>query len=179
MNNHLFFYIIICMEYVIIGKIANTFGIKGELKVASYTDFVDERFKKGSVVYVGEDHIPFTVKNHREHKGFLLVSFKDNEDINLVEKYKNMMIYKSKDDIRPLKIGEYYFSDLEDLEVYVDGVHVGKVLKVEEGIRANNLRILKEEDKKEYLVPFIIGVFIENVDLDEKRIDVVKMEGLL
>ena len=83
------------MEYVNIGKIVNTFGIRGELKVASNTDFVDERFRKGSTVYIGEEHIPFTVANHREHKGFLLVSFKDHEDINLVEKYKNMMIYKS------------------------------------------------------------------------------------
>ena len=75
------------MDYVLIGKIINTFGIRGELKVNSYTDFAKERFKKGSTVYVGEKHLPFTVKGYREHKGFLLVSFKDHEDINLVEKY--------------------------------------------------------------------------------------------
>ena len=178
MNYHLFFYIIALMEYVNIGKIVNTFGIKGELKVASNTDFVEERFKKGSTVYIGEEHLPFTVLNHREHKGFLLVSFRDHEDINLVERYKNMMIYKSKDDIKPLKKGEYYFSDLKDLEVYVEDRHVGKVLKVEEGVRHNYLRILKEEDGKEYLVPFM-DVFVQGVDLDQKRIDVIKMEGLL
>ena len=166
------------MEYVNIGKIVNTFGIRGELKVASNTDFVDERFKKGSTVYIGEEHFPFTVANHREHKGFLLVSFKDHEDINLVEKYKNMMIYKSKDDIKPLKKGEYYFSDLRDLDVCVEGVRVGKVLLVEEGIKHNYLRILKDEDHKEHLVPFL-DVFVKNVDLEEKRIDIVKMEGLL
>ena len=54
----------------------------------------------------------------------------------------------------------------------------GKVLKVEEGISSNNLRILKDSDKKEYLVPFL-KVFIKNVDLVNKRIDIVKMEGLL
>ena len=167
------------MEYVNIGKIVNTFGIKGELKIASYTDFVEERFKKGTEVYIGEDHIPFTVAHHREHKGFLLVAFKDNEDINLVEKYKGMMIFKSKDDIKPLKKGEYYFSDLKDLDVYVEDEYVGKVLNVEEGVRNNNLRILKKADGKQYLVPFLMDIFIENVDLKEKRIDVVKMEGLI
>ena len=166
------------MEFVEIGKILNTFGIKGELKVASNSDFVEERYKKGSLVYVGEQHIPFKVKSVRTHKGFLLVLFEDNEDINLVEKYKNMFIYKSKDDIKPLKDGEYYFSDLRDLDVYVDNKYVGKVLKVEEGISSNNLRILKQEDNKEYLVPFL-PVFIKNVDLDNKRIDIVYMEGLL
>ena len=166
------------MEYVLIGKILNTFGIKGELKVDPYTDFIEERFKKDSDVYIGEQHVPVKVKGHREHKGFLLLAFKDLEDINLVEKYKGMMLYKAKSDIHKLKEGEYYFSDLKDLDVYVEGVKVGRVLKVEESIRNNNLRVLKDEDKKEYLVPFL-PVFIEKVDLEAKRIDVVKMEGLL
>ena len=130
------------MEYVVIGKIVNTFGIKGELKVYSYTDFVKERFKKGSKVYLSEKYLPFEVNSCREHKGFLLVSFKDHEDINLVEKYKNMLIYKAKEDIKPLKKGEYYFSDLRDLEVYVEGEKIGRVKIVEEGIRSNNLRIV-------------------------------------
>ncbi len=166
------------MEFVEIGKILNTFGIKGELKVATYTDFVSERFKIGSTVYVSDEHIPFTVNSYKEHKGFLLVLFKDNEDINLVEKYKNQLIYKAKEDIKPLKKGEYYFSDLIGLDVYVEGELKGKVLKVEEGIRNNNLRIKKEEDGKDCLVPFL-PVFIENVNLQENRIDVIKMEGLL
>ena len=166
------------MEYVLIGKIVNTFGIRGELKVDSYTDFVKERFKKGSTVYIGEKHEPFIVNGYRQHKGFLLVSFKDHEDINLVEKYKNMMLYKAKEDIHKLKKGEYYFSDLKDLDVYVDDVLMGKVLQVEEGIRSNNLRIYKNEDGKEYIVPFM-PVFVENVDLENKRIDIIKMEGLL
>ena len=166
------------MEFVEIGKIVNTFGIRGELKVAAYTDFIAERFKKGSTVYLTEEHIPFKVKSYKEHKGFLLVLFQDNEDINLVEKYKNSLIYKAKEDIRPLKEGEYYFSDLTGLDVYVDGILKGKVLQVEEGIRNNNLRVLKEEDGKQVLVPFL-PVFIERVDLEAKRIDVIRMEGLL
>ena len=166
------------MEYVVIGKILNTFGIKGELKADAYTDFVEERFKKDSTVYIGEEHVPFVMRSYRMHKGFYLLSFKDVNDINLVEKYKGMLLYKAKSDIHKLKEGEYYFSDLKDLDVYVDDKKIGKVLQVEEGIAANNLRILKDEDRKEYPVPFL-PVFIDNVDLNEKRIDVIQMEGLL
>ena len=166
------------MEYVVIGKILNTFGIKGEPKADAYTDFVEERFKKDSTVYIGEEHVPFVMRSYRMHKGFYLLSFKDVDDINLVEKYKGMLLYKAKSDIHKLKEGEYYFSDLKDLDVYVDDKKIGKVLQVEEGIAANNLRILKDEDRKEYLVPFL-PVFISHVDLDEKRIDVIQMEGLL
>ncbi len=165
------------MEYILIGKVVNTFGIKGELKVYPYTDFIEERFKKGSKVYLGEEYLPFVVKSYREHKGMLLVLFEANEDINLVEKYKDYEIYKAKEDIEALEDG-YYFRDLKDLDVYVENDNIGKVLQVEEGITANHLRILKNSDQKEYLVPFL-PVFVENVDLDQKRIDIVKMEGLL
>lgn len=166
------------MEYVLIGKIVNTFGLRGELKIDSYTDFAKERFKKGSDVYVGEEYLPFKVSTFREHKGFLLVSFKDNEDINLVEKFKNMLVYKCKEDIKPLKKGEYYFSDIKGLEVYIAGQHRGKVVDMEEGIRNNNMRILSDADHKEHLVPFL-EQFVLDVDLKEGRIDIVDMEGLL
>ena len=166
------------MDYVLIGKAVNTFGIRGELKIDVYTDFVEQRFKKGSTVYIGEDHCPLTVNSYRWHQGFLLLSFVQHDDINLVEKYKNMMVYKAKEDIHKLKKGEYYFSDLKDLDVFVNKQKIGHVLYVEEGIRNNNLRILKDEDHKEYLVPFL-PVFVENVDLEQKRIDIVFMEGLL
>ena len=165
------------MEFVRIGKIVNTFGIKGELKVESYTDFANIRFKKDSIVYIGEDKIPFVMKNHKNHKGFELIQFKDNEDINLVEKYKNMYIYKSKDDIHELNKGEYYFSELKDLDVYVDNVLVGKVLRVESGISSNYLRVLVD-NKIEKLVPFL-PAFIDGVDLDNSRINVKKVDGLL
>lgn len=166
------------MEYIVIGKIVNTFGLKGDLKIQSYSDFDNERYKKESTVYVGEDHIPFIMNSYKIHKGNILITFKDNLDINKVEKYKNMLIYKAKEDIKPLKKGEYFFSDLENLDVYCNDELIGKVLKVEEGIKNNNLRVRKI-DKREILIPFIQNVFIKDVNLELKRIDIVFMEGLL
>ena len=165
-------------EYVLIGKIINTHGIKGDLKIESYTDFVNERFKKGSVVYIGEEHLPFTVRSCRVHKGYPLVTFLDHEDINLVEKYKTMNVYKAKEDIHKLKEGEYYFSEIEGLDVYVKDNKVGKVKRMEEGVTCNYMRVLKDEDGKESLVPFL-PPFIEKVDLENKKICLVEMEGLL
>ncbi|MDO4500190.1 MAG: ribosome maturation factor RimM [Erysipelotrichaceae bacterium] len=164
------------MEYTLIGKIINTHGIRGELKLESYTDFEKERFKKGSLVYIGEEHIEVVVKSYRPYKGFILVVFEGLEDINKVERYKEENVYKNNEDIKPLKKGEYYFKDLRDLDVYVEDIKVGKVLDVEEGINYNFLRIKTEKEEK--LVPYL-RAFVLNVDLDNKRIDIVKMEGLL
>ena len=166
------------MDFVLIGKILNTHGIKGELKVASFSDFDNERFKKGTPVYVGEEKKEFIVSSFKQHNNLLLVTFKDNEDINLVEKYKNQFIYKNAEDIKPLKKGEYYFSQLRDLDVYINGECIGKVLRVEEGMTHNNLRIMTP-DKKEHLIPYIKDVFVESVDLENKRINYKDIEGLL
>lgn len=167
------------MNYVYIGKLAKAFGLKGEMKIEVDTDFISERFKKGSFVYfLSEDqYLPFKVKNYRMHNDALLVSFEGYEDINLIEKYKGLKIYKSKDDIKPLKKGEYYFSDLENLDVYVNDKIVGKVLRVEEGPLYNLLRIVKN-DNKQALVPYI-NVYVLDVDINKNRIDITDLEGLL
>ena len=163
------------MDYVKIGKIINTFGIKGELKVESHTDFIKERYKSGSLVYLGEKHLPLVVRNYRIHKGFIIVLFEKYEDINLVLNFKNQYLYKSIEDIKPLNDGEYYFKDLRGLAVFVDNEKVGEVICVEKGNTYNFLRIKKEN--KEILVPNI-KPFILNIDILNKRIDVTKMEGL-
>ncbi len=165
------------MEFVVIGKIINTFGIKGEVKVESHTDFETERFKTDSIVYIGEKHIPLTVKGYRIHKGFIMLAFKEYDNINQVLEYKDMYIYKSTEDIVPLKEGEYYFKDLENLGVYLSDTCIGKCLYVEEGKAYNFLRI-KENNGKEVLVPNL-PVFIDSISLVDKRIVLKDVNGLL
>ena len=167
------------MEFIKIGKIIKPFGLKGEMKIDTYTDFIKERFMRDSFVYILKDsnYVPYQVAKYRMHKGQLLLTLKDYEDINLIEDLKNLDIYKNKADIKSLKKGEYYFSDLRDLDVFVKDIKVGRVLRVEEGPKYNYLRVIKE-DGSSSLVPFIDN-FISKVDLDDKRIDINHIEGLL
>ena len=104
----------------------------------------------------------------------MLLTLKDKHDINLVEKYNNMYIYKDENDIEELEEG-YYYDELIGLDVYVNNEKKGKVINVEEGVRNNFIRV-KTEDK-EVLIPYI-EQFILNTDLEENRIDVINMEGL-
>ena len=106
------------MEYICIGKIVNTHGIKGELKISSYSDFDRERYQKGNTVYVRFEgnYLPFTVKTYRTHKGHALVSFENHLDINLVEKYKTCEVYISRVDRKPLQNGKYYRDEIIGLE---------------------------------------------------------------
>ena len=156
----------------------NTFALKGEVKVSIDTDFVSERYKKGSTVYIldSEGYRPFVVEHYRSYKGNLIVKFKDHDDINDIERYKGNDIYKAKADIEPLADGGYYFNDLIGLDVY-DDKKLGEVIDVEEGVRYNLLRVKKIEGGVS-LIPFI-PVFIQDVDLKEKRIYIKMIEGLL
>lgn len=164
------------MEYVLAGKILNTHGIKGELKVEIHTDFVDERFKDGSLIYIGEEHIEFICKKYRIHQNFLLLTLKDHEDINLVEKFKNKYIYIKGDDLKPLDNG-YYFKDLLELDVYDGQNRVGKIIDVSDGVSSKYIKVLKD-DNKTSLVPFV-PAFINEVDLKNKKLFINNIEGLL
>lgn len=167
------------MDYVTIGKIINYFGLKGEVKIDNCSDFISNRYKVDSKVYIGEDYKSFTIRTFRQHKGYVMISFVDYPDLTSIEKLnlREQLVYKSVEDIKPLKKGEYYFKDLKDLDVFVDDNKVGKVMEVEPGKAYNFLRI-KKLDNSEALVPNI-KQFVLNISLDNKRIDIVNMEGLL
>ncbi|HPW53718.1 MAG TPA: ribosome maturation factor RimM [Erysipelotrichaceae bacterium] len=165
------------MEYVRVGNIVNTFGIKGELKVKSHSDFDDIRFKVSQQLYVKylEVFEPVVVKSYRTHKGFILISFFDKQDINLVEKYKGCDIFIKKDDVHTLSEGVYYFFELENCSVYYNNQKIGYVSAVEDGYQTI-LRI--DMENKEVLIPFV-DRFIKEVNVSDKRIDIDIIEGLL
>ncbi len=169
------------MEYIRIGKIVNTHGIKGELKIQSYSDFDAERYQKNHIVYIQSEnqYIPFKVATYRNHKGMPLVSFIDHQNINNVEKYKNCDVFINKEDRKPLKNGEHYWDEFVGLTALDEnGNKIGTTMHMESTNGAqNNLRI-KTNDGKEILVPYI-PMFIKEMNPEEKTIIIYLQEGLL
>ena len=169
------------MTYICIGKMINTHGIKGEVKIDSYSDFDYDRYKKVNQVYVyfEKEYHPLTVASYRRHKGYPLVSFVNMQNINDVEKYKGSQLYISAQSRKQLQQGEYYRTDLIGLTVVnEDGQTLGKVISVEETLGAqNNLRIALETGK-EILIPYI-PMIIKNVDLPQQTITIHQIGGLL
>ena len=66
------------MDWLYVGKIANTHGLKGEVKILAATDFPEERFKKGNTLFLDVDGTKqeMTITTYRPHKQFHLVTFK-------------------------------------------------------------------------------------------------------
>ena len=169
------------MEYIKIGTIINTHGIKGELKIRSCSDFDDERYAKGATVYIYscEAYLPFTVATYRVHKGFPLVSFEGCGNINDVEKYKTCDVFVKDTDRRPLKDGRHYVSDLIGMTVKSsDGEVIGTVKDIEDTCGAQRNMRVEREGQNDVLIPYV-PAFIKYVDEYSHAIVINVIEGLL
>ena len=95
-------------NYIEIGKVVNTFGIKGELKIVSESDFVDYRYAVGKTIFLKMRNSVKEVKvsSYRIHKGNILITIDDLKDINLVESYIGCDVLADKDDVDTLIFDE-------------------------------------------------------------------------
>lgn len=164
-----------------VGKIVNTHGIKGEVRVISKTDFADERYKKGNSLFLfiqGEaEPIELIVKTHRNHKNFDLLSFEGYDDINQIEKFKDGLLKVPESQLGKLDVDEYYFHEIIDCTVITEeGEEIGKVKEILTP-GANDVWVVKGKGK-EQLIPYIEDV-VKEIDVKAKRIIISPLEGLL
>ncbi|MBQ9327742.1 MAG: ribosome maturation factor RimM [Solobacterium sp.] len=169
------------MAYIEIGRAVNTHGLKGELKIESWSDFDEIRYQTGNTITLTneEEYHSFTVRSYRPHKGYALVAFEELPDINAVEPYKGWIVCIDEKDRPDLPEGEYYFDQLIGLMVEdEDGRHIGQVIAVEETNGAqDNLRV-ERPGNSDALIPNI-PEFVKHVDLEVKVITIHVIEGLL
>ena len=142
-----------------VGKIVNTHGVKGEVKVVSTTDFPEERYQKGNTLYLfhtkGQNPIELIIKSHRNHKSFDLLTFEGYENINEVEKFKEGILKVQEDQLQDLEEGEYYFHEIVGCTVRTTaGEELGTVKEILSP-GANDVWVVKGERGKEYLIPYI------------------------
>lgn len=162
------------MEFVYIGKIVNTHGIKGELRILSNFDRKDIVFKPGFKFYIGESYNQETVMSYRKHKEFDMVLFDGYDNINQVLKYLKMKVYVKREDLN-LKENDYLLDDLVGLNVIFEGKSLGKVGEIV--YNGSNILLSVDGDKHFYIPNN--SYFIKNVDLVKKEIDVLNVEGLI
>ncbi len=160
------------MNYIYIGDIVNTHGLKGEVRIVSDFKFKDNVFKKDMTFYIGKDKRKEVVATHRTHKNFDMVTFLDKNHIDDVIIYKNESVYVSRDD---LEYEGYLDEDLIGLEVYCDDRHLGHVDSI---LKTNAHDILVVKNGSKHMIPNV-DEFIKTVDLENGRLDVNYMKGLL
>lgn len=163
-----------------VGKIVNTHGVRGELKVRRITDF-EERFMIGETLYVTKenaDPFPLIIDGHRINKGFDLVHFTDYDDINDVEAFKGSYLQITKAQLTELDEDEFYYHEIIGCDVFtLDQNKIGTITDIL-APGANDVWVVKEENGKEVLIPYIEDV-VKAIDVEQARITIEPMEGLL
>lgn len=161
-----------------VGKIINTHGLRGEVKVVAWTD-VPEDFEniKKVITKKGGDAVTLTVSKVKYQKNNLIVKFKEIESIDEAELYKNCILSAEKSALPPLPEGIYYIADLMGCNVYgVSGELIGEVTDVFTAGAGNVYEVRAEKGKKLYL-PANEGTVV-CTDIDNKKIIMDIPEGL-
>lgn len=164
-----------------VGKIVNTHGIRGELKILSSTDFPEDRFAKGSELLIVSEQgapTPVTVETSRFQKNMVIVKFKEYGNINDVEKYKGSMLKITADRQGELGEDEFYFHQIVGCEVFTEEGELLGTIKEILTPGANDVWVVKQKNGKDLLLPYIQNVVLQ-VNVSEKRVTVRLMEGLL
>ena len=156
--------------YRYLGKIVNTHGIKGEVRIISDIDYKDRVFTKGFNLYIGSSKQKETINTYRVHKNFDMVTFDGISNINDVLKYKGEDVYILKSDIEGIITDEDYIG----LDAYTDKF-IGKVTGILKGY--NDILVI-ENDTKKYMVPKLDN-FIKNIDFENKKIIIENIKGLI
>lgn len=167
-------------KLVTVGRIVNSHGIRGELKVVPETDF-PERFDKGNTLIIVDSQnkqTSVTVQTSRLHKNMFILQFAEFSNINEVEKFKGALVKIEAKNQKPLEEGEYYYHEIIGCKVVTEeGQELGLISEVLTP-GANDVWVVSLPKGKQLLLPVIDDVIL-NVDIALKTIRIHLMEGLL
>lgn len=166
-------------EYLEIGQIVNTSGLKGFLKVIPLTDDIT-RFEDLKTVYIQEkkDLVEFKIQDVKYSKNMVLLKLEGIDDIGEAEKFKNFYIKINRKDAVELEEDSYFIVDIIGCKVFTDeNEFLGKVIDVFQ-TGSNDVYTVKNNEDKEILLPAIEDV-IKDIDIANKKIVVKLMDGLI
>ena len=170
-------------DWLNVGKIVNTHGVMGEIRVISSTDFPEERYATGNKLYAVNDkgvRSPLEVTSWRKHKQFDLLFVKGYDTLSAAEQLKGQLLQVDKSTLNDeLLEGEFYYRDIIGAEVSTEsGETLGTVIEILSP-GANDVWVIKRKEQgKDILIPYIDEV-VKHVDIDNKKVIIHPMEGLL
>lgn len=165
------------MNYLEAGKIVNTHGLRGEVKLVPWTDS-PQTFEEIDHVFIKKKtgDVRLDIERLKYQKNNLIVKFNQISSIEEAEKLKNQTVYIDRDALGELPEGVYYIADIIGLAaVDESGNAVGTVVDIF-NTGANDIYDIKREGKKNLLLPVIDDVI--TVDLENERVVVKIPEGL-
>ena len=162
------------MEKILMGKVVNVVGLKGELKIYSYTDR-NERFEELDQIWL--DNKTYAIENVRYQNKVVILKLEGINDRNKAEEQRNKKVYIEESDLQELPEDTYYVRDLSGMTVFNEDAELGQIADVIQNA-AQDLYEVKTETGKKVLVP-VVKEFVLDVDMEQRIVKVKLPEGLL
>ena len=159
------------MELIKIGKIVNTHGIKGEIRLLSKFPYKDKVFVKDNTIYIDKKYKE-VINSYRKHKNFDMITLVGYNNINEVLKYKGKYVYINKEDII-LDKDNYLDEELIGLSVIFNNEVKGVITNIERYDKV----VLFVIDNGKCLVPYNNNL-IDKIDINNKKIYIKNISGL-
>ena len=153
------------------GKIVNTHGVRGEVRIEVWLDSPALLKRCGRVFLGGEEK---KILSAREHKGFLIAQLEGVEDVNAAQTLKNRVVQIARADAK-LPRGAYFLQDIIGAFVVDEGgAEIGKLAEV---LELPGQRVYVVKGETEHLIP-AVPAFIRNTDAENGVITVRLIEGM-
>ncbi len=164
-------------EYLELGQIVGTHGIRGELRINPWCDSPD--FAKGfkNVYFDRNGEGQIKVNSCRPHGNIVLMKLDGIDTIELAEKYRNKILYIKRADAQ-LPEGTWFIDELIGCEVYDcdTDCFYGNISDISE-TGANDVWHITDKDGKEFLIPSIKEVVID-VNVAENIVKIRPLKGI-
>ena len=157
---------------ILLGRIVGAFGIRGQIKIESWTEPRDAifRYQPWILVDASGNERKFGGARGKESGKHLVADFPGIDDRNVVEAMRGTDIYVMRSALPPPKAGEFYWIDLEGFRVVtVDGIDFGTVSHL---FSTGSNDVLSIRGDRERMVPFVEPDFVKSVDFDARLITV-------
>lgn len=155
-------------EFLAVGKIGRTHGLRGELWMNIYTDF-PERLTPGKSVFIGRQYEEKIIASFKLNSARGLICFRDIETPEDADILKNKLVYVKQELVPQLPEGEYYHHDLIGIQVMDETRRVLGILSEILSTGANDVYVVKDlaDESIEVLIPAIPSV-IRSIDIQSK-----------
>ncbi|MDY6867191.1 MAG: ribosome maturation factor RimM [Chloroflexota bacterium] len=160
--------------FLVLGKLRRAHGVRGEIPLEVYTQLL-ELLVPESVVYVGEEHNPYTIEKTRWKQDLLLLKFYEIDNRTIVSQLTNELVFVKTEQLPELPEGEFFYHELIGLDVYQqDGEYMGELTQILE-TGANDVYLIQAENDQEILIPATEAMILE-IDPELGKMIVAKME---
>ncbi len=167
------------LEYLVVGQLINTHGVKGEMKATALTDD-PQRFKELKWVYIDKNGqlVKYSISGVKFFKQFVILKFENIDCIEEAEKLKGLLMKVDRANAVKLPKDSFFITDILGLKVYDENNSLlGELTDVIQ-TGSNDVYIVKNEAGKELLIPALKSV-VKEISLEDGKISVILPKGLL